>query len=178
MMSQKIYYVSLCSFLVAALFIYTGCDIDSADSVSRNVPINVNGLYRNNGSRVVSQNTGAAITALNIVQDGSRLQAIDNNGIVFKGNIGTVEATTGSGSASFTMTGRTTAGAEGVMTGSISISGQTATLRGTWAEPAVFGNLVASATVGEQPDPRPTPTNTVPTNTSTSISINTPVSSS
>ena len=149
--------------LAAALIsttLYMGCRIDSADSVTRNVRVNVGGLYANNGSRLITQNTGAAITQLNVIQDGDRLQAIDNNGLIFRGTIGSASGE----SATFNLKGRTTAGEEGILSGSITVSGNRATMRGTWAEPTLFGNVLAFATVTPAPEPEPGPTNGTPTN--------------
>ena len=145
---------------VISTSLYMGCKIDSADSVTRNVRINVGGLYANNGSRLITQHTGAAITQLNVIQDGDRLQAIDNNGLIFRGTIGSASE----GSATFNLKGRTTAGEEGVLSGTITVSGNDATMRGTWAEPTLFGNVLAFAKVTPAPEPGPQPTNGTPTN--------------
>lgn len=146
--------------MLASTTLYMGCKIDSADSVIRNVRINVAGLYQGEtgeaNNRVMSQHTGAAITQLNVVQDGDRLQAVDNNGLIFRGTIG--NATGGSGvgatdsSASFTLEGQTTAGAEGIISGTISVADDVATMRGTWAEPSLFGNVLATASVEPTPE--------------------------
>ena len=149
--------------------LHGGCRIDSADSVSRNVGVNVNGLYRNNGSRVVSRNSGAAITQFNIIQDGGRLQAIDNNGQIFRGDIGSVSGQEGTGrSATFTLQGETTVGAEAVITGTFTVNGGQSIMQGTWAEPAMFGTVTATAASGPQPDdpdpdPDPDPDNNITT---------------
>lgn len=161
---QKILF-SVTTVLILTLTTMVGCRINSSDSVSRNVEINVSGVYRSSNGSVVSQNSGASIRSLNLVQTGSRLQAVDNNGLVFRGDIGSVTQATGGNAASFTLKGITTAGAEGIISGTISISGNNATMRGTWAEPSLFGNVEGTATVaGPQPDPDPQPTNNVGTN--------------
>ena len=131
--------------------LYMGCRISSSDSVTRNVDINVAGLYRNNGNPVISQQTGSTVTQLNVIQDGDRLQAIDNNGLIFRGRIGSVQ----NGSATFNLDGMTTTGQEGVISGTISVEGNTATMRGTWAEPTLFGNVLATAEVVPRPEPTP-----------------------
>ena len=133
------------------------CRFESADSVARHVNIHVGGLYRNGNGRVVSRNTGAPIVHLNVIQDGSRLQAVDNNGQVFRGHIGQVTDTAGTNrSATFTLEGHTTAGAEGIISGTISVSGTTATMQGTWAEPALVGTVTGTAGV-QAPEPGPDP---------------------
>lgn len=143
------------------LLAQTGCKIDSADSVIRDVPINVAGVYRNADGRIITQHTGAAITSMNVIQNGSELQGIDNNGMVFRGSIGSVTGEGNARLASFTLRGLTTAGQEGVISGTFSASGNEATMRGTWAEPTTFGNVLATASVAGQPDP-PATDNDVP----------------
>ncbi len=155
MFQQKNNLFSVAGALVVVLLVITGCRINSSDSVQRNVDINVSGRYENtNGGPIVSRNTGASIQWLNVVQTGSRLQAVDNNGLVFRGEIGSVTGSDGGNSATFTLTGLTTAGAEGVISGTMSISGNnTSTMRGTWAEPSLFGTVEGTARVaGPQPD--------------------------
>ncbi len=133
-------------FVLAGATLYMGCKIGSSDSVSRHVGINVAGLYSSNRGHIVSRNTGAAITQLNLIQDGDRLQAIDNNGMIFKGTIGNASID----AASFTLKGLTTAGAEGIISGSITVSGEIANMGGTWAEPTLFGDVIATAFVAGQ----------------------------
>ena len=131
-------------FCSAAILGLTGCNIDSGDEAVRTVGVDISGLYSNGGGRIISpSNTGAAITSLNVVQSGDRLEAVDNNGQIFRGTIGAVVDST----ASFNMTGQTTAGNEGVIAGSFTVSGSSATMSGTWAEPALFGSVAASASV-------------------------------
>jgi hypothetical protein len=153
--SPMIKFISFATILVTVGLFLTACRIDSPDSTSRNVQINVAGVYT--GDPLVSQNSGARITSLNVIQDGSSLQAVDNNGLIFRGNIGSVTAQT---SASFTLKGQTTAGAEGVISGTFNVSGATSTMRGTWAEPSTFGNVLGTAQVGAQPETTNTPNGT------------------
>lgn len=123
----------------------TACDIDSGDETVRTIGVALSGLYTNGGGRIVSpSNTGNAVTSLNLVQTGDRLEAVDNNGQIFRGTVGAVVDT----QASFNMTGSTTAGNEAVIAGTFTVNGTQATMSGTWAEPALFGSVSASATVG------------------------------
>lgn len=154
---QKILRVGLLALLISSLGL-VACRISSSDSVARDVDINIAGVYRNGGNPVVANNTGAPIEWLNMVQTGSRLQAVDNNGIVFRGNIGSVSRSQAGNAATFTLKGTTTTGSEGIISGTISVSGENvATMRGTWAEPSAFGNVVGTATVAgpQPPDPQP-----------------------
>ncbi len=148
--------LSLMLLLTGIIFgVSTGCRISSSDSVSRNVGINVAGVYRGpNGENLVRSNTGAPIRDLNVIQDGSRLQAIDNNGLMFRGNIGSVEGAGGDRSASFTLSGLTSTGAEGIISGTFRVSGDTGTMTGTWAEPSLFSTVSGTASIsGQQPEP-------------------------
>lgn len=152
--------------LLGLLVMVGGCKIDSADSAIRSVDVNIAGVYRNNGARIISQHTGASITSLNVIQDGDHLQGIDNNGLIFRGRVGAVTtAEDGSRTATFTMEGQTTAGAEGVMTGTFKVQGTSSSMTGTWAEPTTFGNIRASAAVAPPPDPGPGPQPTNGTST-------------
>jgi hypothetical protein len=101
---------------------------------------------------------------------------VDNNGIIFKGTIGQATEDT----ASFTLEGMTTIGAEATISGSISVpvGGSEGTMRGTWIEPTLFSSVYGEATVptNEQPtdgtDTNGTDNGTSPgTNTTGSLSI-------
>lgn len=153
--------VALCAGLLTLLIIQSGCTIDSADSVIRSVGLNVSGLY--NGSPLVQRNTGASIQSMNVIQDGDSLQGVDNNGVPFKGTIGAVQRgdSGGSSSATFQLKGTTTAGAEGIISGTITVTGTEAIMRGTWAEPALFSTVAGTASVASTPIPNPTPSNGV-----------------
>lgn len=146
--------------LLVALSVVVGCRFSSSDSVSRGVDIRVAGLYRGDNGLLVSQNTGDPITQLNVIQDGSRLQAIDNNGMIFRGNVGSVSPGEegGARSATFQLNGPTTTGEEGVISGTIITAGTTATMNGTWAEPTLFGSVRGRAdNIEPPPDPDPDP---------------------
>ncbi len=93
---------------------------------------------------------------MNLIQDGDRLQAIDNNGLIFRGSIGSAVSdseTGGQRSATFTLNGQTTTGQEGIISGTIVVIGNQATMTGTWAEPTLFGNVRAGAEVVPRIDP-------------------------
>lgn len=155
---------TLVGFIASCLSVafFAGCNLDSGESTVRNVEINVNGVYSGNlNGRLVQQNTGAAILNFNLIQNGDRLESVDNNGTIFRGTIGRVDTDTSE--ATFTLEGTTTAGQEGVIAGVISVSGTTALLTGTWAEPSLISIVSGTASVAEQdttdngvdPDPDP-----------------------
>ncbi len=123
--------------------IWAGCEIGSPDQTIRQVGINIAGFYANPEGRVVSRNTGAPIETLNVIQNGDQIEAVDNNGRVFRGRIGSVSG----GQASLTLEGRTTAGQVGVIQATVDVSGNTATMRGTWIEATLYGTVYGQATV-------------------------------
>ncbi|MGD9873708.1 MAG: hypothetical protein AB7T27_05495 [Kiritimatiellia bacterium] len=121
-----------------------GCDIESAESSQNEVDINVEGYYANSGGRLVQQNTGNPIINMNIRQNGDGLEGVDNNGNLFKGTIGQViDGTT----ASFNLTGPTTAGNEGTISGNFTVNGTASTMSGTWIEDAFYSTVYGTATV-------------------------------
>jgi len=120
-----------------------GCEIGSPDTVIREVGIVIAGFYANSGGNLVSENSGAPIETLNLIQNGDDLQGVDNNGKVFRGTVMTVAGT----AASIQLTGRTTSGAEGTIQATIDSAGGTATMRGTWIEASLFGTVYGTATV-------------------------------
>ncbi len=142
--------------LLLSIPLFMGCEVDSASDVQRNVGVDFTGFYANrvgsNDNAIVSRNTGHAITTLDLRQGGDRLEAIDNNNIIFKGSIGDFRGTV----ASFELVGRTTAGNKGTISGTLTTSGDVGSntagiavgiMQGTWIEDSLFGTVRASATV-------------------------------
>lgn len=141
--------------LGSVALLYAGCEVDSADEFLRNVTTDFSGFYDNpNGGNVVEKNSGAAITSLDLRQTGDRLEAVDNNGSIWRGTLGEVR----NGTTSFSMEGRTTDGTEGTFSGTLSssdggtsASGTTAsvqgTMQGTYIEFDRFSTFYATATI-------------------------------
>ena len=143
------------------LAIFLGCEIDSAESTIADVDIIVEGYYTNpDGGNLVQQNTGNPITSLNVLQNGSSLEAVDNNGLIFRGSIGQVVDST---TASFTLEGFTTIRQAATITGNFTVPGgaDTSTMRGTWAEPSLFSTVYGQASVPINPTNAPPETNDV-----------------
>lgn len=137
--------------VVAAL----GCSVDSADEFIRDVPVNFSGFYvgRNNGN-IVSANNGKPITTLDLRQSGDSLEAVDNNGRIWRGSLGEVQ----DGSSSFELNGQTTDGTEATFSGTISssdggssetgsVSNAEGTMQGTYIEPDRFATFYATASI-------------------------------
>jgi len=147
------------STLLAAFIAFLGCDIDSGDEVIREVgSTNISGVYSNSegGAIITPSNSGTTINTLNIIQTGDRLEAIANDGLIYRGTIGNFV----SNAASFNLSGTTGGGQSATLTGTIRVDGSTARLTGTWIEPGLFATADASADVTVV-----TPTSTPTTNT-------------
>ena len=134
---------------ILATLLTTSCEVDSASDVapvpsSDGTSVNVSGVYRNEGSTpiVSPTNSGKAVTQLDLRQNGSNLEAIDNNNKIFRGTIGSV---TGGNRASFNMTGQTTAGRDVTISGSIVVAGDTGKMSATWIEPDFYATISAEA---------------------------------
>jgi hypothetical protein len=127
-----------------------GCDVSSSSTVARRT-LAVAGVYRNpEGGRIVDRNSGAAVTSLSLQQYGDRIEAVDNNGRLFRGTIGGENGSV----ASFEMKGDTTSGVAVTLTGTIAVDGTASRMQATWIEPSLLGTLVASATVAAtEPEP-------------------------
>lgn len=146
---------------VLACGLLPGCEVGSADTVVAGSEGNFSGNYTNpNGGAMVTRNSGSAVTSLNISQFGNQLNAVDNNGILFKGTLGDVV----NSAAAFTLEGSTTAGAQVTVNGNLSASGSTATMNGVWAEPSFYSSIYGTAGI--------TPiTNSSSTNTTSMLRI-------
>jgi len=143
---------------MAALAVFTGCEIDSAESSTRLVTVNVAGLYRNtdnsNNGHLVATNSGAAIIQIDLRQTGDQLEAVDNNGVIFRGTIGSVDGDS-PWTVSYTLKGTTTIGAEGTMSGTFEVDGSSSVMRGTWIEPSLYSTIYGQATVAPSPTNQP-----------------------
>jgi hypothetical protein len=149
------------SVIAALALLQGGCDISNGSDVIRNVSINVNGTYVNDGG-IPERQSGAKITRLSILQTGDELNIVDNEGTRWTGRINNA----GDNNAAITLRGMTTTGIEVVITGSISVSGTTATLSGLWVEPGLTAAASATASVAAAPTATPGPT-VSPTSTPT-----------
>ncbi len=146
MKTEKIYRLILGSAAcLAAAWWLVACEIDSADTVHRDVDIYVAAVYRHPdaGSHLVQNNSGQPIDQLDLRQDGDDLEAIDNNGSIYRGTIGQVD----NGTASFTLEGANSIGNKATISGTISVSGSSATMRGTWIEATLYSTVYGVATV-------------------------------
>lgn len=143
------------AFAFSALACVVSCELDSGDEYYREVTVNFSGFYRNpNGGNIVSANSGNGISSLDLRQTGDSLEAVDNNGSIWKGSLGEVE----NGTTSFQLDGRTTSGTEGTFSGTLqssdggtassgSVSNAKGTMQGTFVEPNRYATFYATATI-------------------------------
>ena len=149
--------VAAAVFAAAALaaLCLSGCDVDSTNTSS--VVANSSGtvydfsaLYRPTGDGVdylvypSSKQSGAKLTWMRIVQNGSSLQGYDNAGKNWNGRISGVDDTV----AHFSLDGATTAGASVTIAGTMTYASQQSTISASWLESTGFsGNFFATGTV-------------------------------
>jgi len=150
--------IAFYSLLAVATLVLVGCELQSADSFTRNVGVDFTGFYDSTATNVnfvEPANSGSRVTSFNLRQYGDILEAIDNNNYVFRGTLGQVSSDSGSATASFTLEGQTTAGQPVTISGNLSGQGNSATMTGTWIEPGFYAYVNGDATI-----------NTITTNTS------------
>lgn len=137
--------LGLAMVVFLSALVWAGCDVGSPDTVIRGVSVNVEGYYAGQltDGRLTSQNTGAPVTSLNLRQNGEELEAVDNNGIIFRGRI----SGESSSRAPFTLAGTTSAGQAVTISGAIAVNGTSGSMSGTWIEPTLYGTIQAVATV-------------------------------
>ena len=156
---------------LAAAALSSGCDVDSTSgstsSSSGDQIFSFSGLYVSisNGNALVfpaHRQTGTTLTWLRLLQYGSSLQGYDNASQSWSGEISSVQETT----ASFSLQGRTSAGAPVDISGTLTYDDQTSTMNAAWIEPSFSGSIFAQATVAPATT-NMTPTNSPSTNTNT-----------
>ena len=139
-------------FVVAAsaLFIsmagMSGCKTDSPESIVREVNLFIGGFYRHptGDNFMVPRTSGQPISSMNLIQSGDQLNAFDNHGFLYQGTIGRV---LDGSQASITLQGQSTAGNNATISGIVVVSGNTATMEGTWLEDALASPVFAQALV-------------------------------
>ncbi|MDD2520577.1 MAG: hypothetical protein PHR34_06450 [Kiritimatiellae bacterium] len=119
--------------------LYVGITNNTANTEDTNNPPSVVYLVQPEGRQ-----SGRALIWLRILQYGSVLEAYDNAGMSWDGQISSV---TTEGTASFTLTGKTTAGADVEIIGSLRYASQNSTLDAAWIEPSFSGSIIARASV-------------------------------
>jgi len=143
------YSVACVAGVAAALAVLVGCELsNSPNDTVRNVSVDFTGFYDNDGAPLTTSQTGADITEMNLIQTGDRLEAVDNNGIIFKGTLGEVTVdSSGQASSIINLSGRTTANGDVTISGTIIGQQNQGVIHGTWIEPTLFGQFLAKGTI-------------------------------
>lgn len=147
--------------LPLAALLFAGCEVGSTDSTTAvasdnsGTIYNYAGLYMNpdnDGTNILelvypateaSHPSGTRITYLRLLQYGTVLEAYDSAGMIWNGSISSIQ----SGTATFSLRGRTTAGMSTEISGTMVYASQQSTMDAAWIEPSYYGNLYAQATV-------------------------------
>ncbi len=157
------------SAILVAAFLLAACDVDSVDSTTAVASDNTGTIYNYSGLYMHPENTGGTnefrplvypvesqsgtpVTWLRLMQYGSVLEGFDNANQNWNGRISSIV----SGTANFSLQGRTTAGTSVDISGTMSYADQKSRINATWIEPAASASFFAEATV------TPATTNTPP----------------
>jgi len=92
---------------------------------------------------MITTNSGAPVTALNLTQSQSQLRAVDNRGDVFTGTFTIAYANGGM----VQMEGQTGAGTSVQIVGYLEAAGSAAWLNASWIEPNLTGSMYGTAQV-------------------------------
>ncbi len=150
-MKKRWFYAIAVSALLGGMMVcFIGCEVDSGDTGTRGVDINVWGFYRRpDGGVMVSPCSGSCMYSLNLRQNGDELEGIDDHGAVYRGTIGSVNSE--AKSATFVMTGTSSAGIYVTLDGHFEVSSGVSTMFGTWIEPDLYGTIYAQSAAPSQP---------------------------
>ena len=139
---------------LAAALCLAACEIDSSNTSSvvadsSGTIYDFSGLYTpTDGAESLvfpaEKQSGEPLTWMRLTQDGSSLQAFDNAGLRWNGAIDSISG----GTARFSLSGSTTAGASVTISGLMSYSDNSSTISASWLERGgASANFFATATV-------------------------------
>ena len=166
--------LALALALPLAALVLAGCDVGSTDSTTAVMADNEGNIYNYSGLYMSITNasgstngygtlvfpagrqSGTALIWLRLLQYGSALEAYDNAGLAWSGNVSAQNGET----ASFSLQGRTTAGNSVEIFGTLDYAAQLSTMDATWIEPGFAGSIFAQATVSPVTTNSPVVTNT------------------
>ena len=166
--------LALALALPVAALVIAGCDVGSTDSTTAVMADNEGNIYNYSGLYMSITNasgstngygtlvfpagrqSGTALIWLRLLQYGSALEAYDNAGLAWSGNVSAQNGET----ASFSLQGRTTAGNSVEIFGTLDYAAQLSTMDATWIEPGFAGSIFAQATVSPVTTNSPVVTNT------------------
>ena len=158
---------------LALVLALAACDLGSSDSTtavisdSDGVVYNYSGQYVNTNNNPLpplvipsGRQSGRQLVWLRLLQYGSVLEGFDNAGMNWEGQISGIST---GGTAQFTLSGQTTAGANVEIVGSLHQNPgdlqASSLMDAAWIEPGFAGSIIARALVPKPvaPDPEPTP---------------------
>lgn len=142
------------SLALPLLALLAACSVDSTTAVpsdNEGTIYNFSGLYTRTDSNGVQQvlvfptnkQSGVDLTWMRLIQYGNVLEAYDNAGLNWSGNISGLQG----GTASFSLQGQTTAGQAVEITGTMDYEAQRSFMNAAWIEPSFAGSILAQATV-------------------------------
>jgi hypothetical protein len=135
---------ALLLFVFVACGGFLGCETGYTNGTGVGLTGSFTGLYANpTGGVLVASSTGTFVSYLKLTQSGTDVNAVDNNGIPFEGTLNAVNST----SATVTLQGKTTAGAAVSITASLTASGSSAIMSGTWTEPTLSSPIYGTASI-------------------------------
>ncbi len=149
--------LSACLTLLLAAGLLIACDSGSSDSTTAGLFDNSGRQYDFSGHYARANDAGEAVPLvqpagrqsgqplmwLRLLQYGSVLEAYDSAGLAWSGSISMLAG----GAAQLQLRGRTTAGADARIAGTLRYADGNSTLDAAWIEPAFSGSLFATATV-------------------------------
>lgn len=148
----RMFIAAACAAVLAlAAATLVSCQTDTPNSIERNVGVDYSGVYsgRNEGGGIATRNSGTLVTQFDLRQTGASLQAIDNLGAIWEGDIGNAPDAENL-TATITLEGKTSAGQKVTISGTISkdsAGATTATMSGTWIEPDFYATVYAIGSV-------------------------------
>ena len=156
---MKKYIFPTALLLFIAGFALMGCDLDSGDSTTMVVSDQKGDIYDYSGHytptypdaendpavlvKPKGRQSGRALTWMRLMQYGNKLEGFDSAGSNWRGNISTIQ----SGTANFTLQGRTSVGSNVEVAGTLRFTNKNSIMDAAWIEPGFSGTISAHAAV-------------------------------
>ena len=127
---------------------FTGCEKNNPGDPNAAVTVNFTGNYRNGGGSITAPPLASgAVTELDLTQQGTVLDAVDNFGTLYTGSLGSVPETNNP-TASFSLRSAVMTNGQINITGTLRKTAATvAQMTGTWITPGSVANISATAAV-------------------------------
>jgi hypothetical protein len=134
--------------LAAGSLIFTGCEGSGKGDPNATVGVNFTGSYKNCGGSITTPAGSPPVTELALTQQGTALDAVDNNGTLYSGSLGGTPDPANP-TASFNLSGAlSSSNGSANISGTLKKTGDTlAQMTGSWLSPTFHGTIKASAVV-------------------------------